>query len=205
MFHNPHAAMAEVCLTYLNFDNIRELSPTLDDAPQKYPFLEHASSCWGHYARKENTGCAKPLALQLLDEFDSHISAKLLLRPHVVKLEYGVGELPEGFTGLHCVAYLGLDEIAEALLDTRAWDVDKTDLEGRTPLIWAAKNGCESIMRLLLENAGANPDTKDTVDGRTPLSWAAGYGREGAVKLLLEWDRVDQCSQQSVRLWVRPD
>ena len=30
MFHNPYAAMAEVCLTYLNFDCIRELSPALD-------------------------------------------------------------------------------------------------------------------------------------------------------------------------------
>ena len=191
MFQNPYAVMAEICLTYLNFDCIRELSPTLDAAPQEYPFLKHASSCWGHYARNKTTECVKSLALQLLDRFDSHISAKLLLRPHIHKLGLGVGELPEGFTGLHCVAYLGIDEIAEALLDMRDWDIDKADLEGCTPLIWASKNGCEGIIRLLLETAGARLNLKDTMHGQTPLSWAAESGQEGAVKLLLERDEAD--------------
>ena len=148
--------MAEVCLTYLNFDCVVELSPILDDAPQKCPFLEHASSFWGHYTRNQTTACVKSLALQLLDKFDRHILGKLLLRRHVSKLRWGVGELPEGFTGLHCVAYLGIDEIAEALLDTKDWDVDKADFKGCTPLIWACKNGWEGIIKLLLEKAGAS-------------------------------------------------
>ena len=197
MFQNPYAVMAEVCLTYLNFSCIMELSPILDDAPQEYPFLEHASTCWGRYARNGTTGCVKSLALQLLDRFDSHISAKLLLRPHVYWLRSGVVKLPEGFTGIHGVAYLGIDEIAEALLDTRDWDVDKVDFEGCTPLIWASKNGCEGIIRLLMEKAGANLDMKDTMCGQTPLSWAARYGQEGAVKLLLERDEVDPESRDN--------
>ena len=197
MFQNPYAMMAEVCLTYLNFSCIRELSPALDSAPQEYPFLQYASSCWGHYARNETTVCMKSLALQILDRFDSHISAKLLLRPHVYKLWSGVGELPEGFTGLHCVAYLGINDIAEALLDTRDWDVDKTDLKGHTPLIWASKNGFEGIIRLLLENAGADINLKDTKDGKTALCWAAECGQEGAAKLLLEWNSVDPESRDN--------
>ena len=81
LFRNPYAVMAEVCLTYLKFDCIRELSPVLDDAPQKYPFLEYSSCYWGHYARNETTEGVKSLALQLLDEFDSHISAKVFFTP----------------------------------------------------------------------------------------------------------------------------
>ena len=67
IFQNPYSIMAEVCLIYLNFDCIRQLrpappkthpqyswskpcSPALDDALQKYPFLDHASSFWGPYA-----------------------------------------------------------------------------------------------------------------------------------------------------------
>ena len=191
MFQNPHTVMAEVCLTYLNFDCVRELPPTLDTAPQEYPFLLYASGYWGHYARNQTSEGVKSLALQLLDEFDSHISAGLLLRPHVHELRRVVAGHIKGFTGLHCVAYLGIEWFAEALLDMKDWDVDKPDLVGRTPLIWASKNGCEGIIRLLLGKAGANVNTKDVMYGQTPLSWAAEYGQEGAVKLLLERDEAN--------------
>jgi len=40
MFQNPYAVMADVCLTYLNFDSIRKLPRTLDAAPQENPFLQ---------------------------------------------------------------------------------------------------------------------------------------------------------------------
>jgi len=124
----------------------------------------------------------KSLALQLLDRIDSHISVNLL--------EYDVlwllGRARKGFTGLHFVAYLGVDEIAEALLDMRDWDVDRADSWGRTPLIWACKNGHEGIIRLLLEKGRASIDTKDTMYGQAPLSWAAKYGMEGAANLLLQ-------------------
>jgi ankyrin repeat protein len=58
------------------------------------------------------------------------------------------------------------------------------DNNGGTPLSWAAANGDEGIVKLLLE---AKPDVnlKDN-KGRTPLSWAAANGDEGVVKLLLE-------------------
>ena len=196
IFQNPYAVMAEVCLTYLNFDCIRKLPSTLDAAPHKYPFLEHASCYWGHYARNQTTDGVKSLALQLLDGFDSHISAKLLLLRHFYEVPEErelpeQEEIPEGFTGLHCVAFLGVDKIADALLDMRDWDVDKADSTYCTPLIWASVNGCEGTIRLLLEKAGADANTRDIMFHRTPLSWAAEYGQEGAAKLLLEREGVD--------------
>jgi len=191
VFQNPYAVMAEVCLTYLNFSCIRKLPPALDAAPLENPFLQYASGYWGHYARNETTDGVKSLALQLLDRFDSHISAKLLLSPHVLDLMIGRVRLAKGFTGLHCVAYLGIDGIAGALLNKKDWDVDQADFVGHTPLIWASKNGHEGIIRLLLEKAGANPNAKDTRNGQTALSWAAQYGQEGVAKLLLARDGVN--------------
>ena len=62
---------------------------------------------------------------------------------------------------------------------------------GLTPLLWAAKNGHEGIVKTILERADVIPDQADTEDGRTPLSWAAGLGHEGVVKMLLEREDVD--------------
>ena len=46
LFQSPHSMMAEVCLTYLNFRCVRELSPTLRSAPPIVPFVEYASCYW---------------------------------------------------------------------------------------------------------------------------------------------------------------
>jgi len=119
----------------------------------------------------------KSLALQLLEEFNSHISAKLLLRPHVLELTIGLVELAEGFAGLHCVAYLGISGIAEALLDMKDWDVDQADFVGHTPLIWASKNGYEDITRLLLENAGPTLTQKTPRTAKQLSLWQLSVGK----------------------------
>jgi ankyrin repeat protein len=52
------------------------------------------------------------------------------------------------------------------------------------PLSFAVENGCEAVVKLLLQ-AGANLESKDMFN-RTPLSCAAYIGHEAVVKLLLE-------------------
>jgi ankyrin repeat protein len=64
-------------------------------------------------------------------------------------------------------------------------DPNFKDTNGRTPLSWAAENGHEAVVKLLLEK-GAELESKDNEHGRTPLSWAAENGHEAVVKLLLE-------------------
>ena len=60
--------------------------------------------------------------------------------------------------------------------------VEAKDGVGRTPLLWAAKNGHEGAVRQLL-GKGVAVEAKDG-DGRTPLLWAAEKGHEGVVRLL---------------------
>ena len=62
-------------------------------------------------------------------------------------------------------------------------DAESKDVDGQTPLSWAAGNGYEAIVQLLLEREGVDAESKDSY-GQTPLSWAAENGHEAIVKLL---------------------
>ena len=55
---------------------------------------------------------------------------------------------------------------------------------GWTPLSWAAGNGHEAVVRLLLKK-GADATAEDK-EGQTALHWAAGSGHEAVVRLLLD-------------------
>jgi ankyrin repeat protein len=70
--------------------------------------------------------------------------------------------------------------VIKLLLETGKVDVDSKDKGGRA---WAARNGHEAAVKLLLEK-GVDVESKDQ-RGRTPLLWAA-RGHEAVVEMPLE-------------------
>ena len=58
------------------------------------------------------------------------------------------------------------------------------------PLRYAAENGNEAVVKLLLEMGQVEADSKDRKN-RTPLLCAARNGHEAVVKLLLETGQVE--------------
>jgi len=156
LFTTPHSMMAKICLTYLNFRSVCDLPTTLHTIPSAMPFLHYASCSWGFHARKEVTGHAKRLALRVLDRDEDHISANILLHEESVDFmswwDRSIGGHPDlgGFTGLHCIAYMGITEIAIDMLDMGRWDLNGRDSNGATPLIWATKYGNFKFAELLL-------------------------------------------------------
>ena len=200
LFHRPHSIIAEVSLTYLNFQCVRDLSPVLDSAPTSMPLLEYASYYWGEHTKKGMTENVKKLALRLLDKFDEHISAQLISLRHnrsrdyiEFYSEYG----PIGFTGLHGTAFLGIVEILAAVLEMKEWDVNAMDNASCTPLMWAAVRGHEGVVKMLLERGGVIPDLA-TRRKQTPLKWAVQLGHEGVVKVFLEREAVNPNQANSV-------
>jgi len=195
LFHTPHSEIAEICLTYLNYGSVCDLSPTLDSVPLTMPLLEYASCYWGKHARMGMTENAKMLALRLLDRFDEHISAQLLLLRHNNERTSGSyfygAKGPVGFTGLHGVSFLGIVEIVANVLSMKEWDLNESDCVGCTALTWAAIRGYEGVVKILLEREDINPDQADTRSGQTPLLWAATNGHAGVVRILLEREDVN--------------
>ncbi|XP_014555772.1 hypothetical protein COCVIDRAFT_64178, partial [Bipolaris victoriae FI3] len=77
---------------------------------------------------------------------------------------------------------------------------DKLETEyDLTPLSWAAKNGHDAVVRLLLAKDDVDPDMKDSQSNRTPLSWAAEKGHEAIFQLLLDTGNVEIDSKDAFR------
>ena len=70
------------------------------------------------------------------------------------------------------------------------YDINEEDFPGCTPLAWAAHNGHEEVVKILLVREEADPDGPDSY-GQTPLSHAAWTGHEGVAKVLLEREEVN--------------
>jgi hypothetical protein len=62
---------------------------------------------------------------------------------------------------------------------------------GLTPLSWAAGNGYDDVVNLLLATDSIDPNLKDSQYSQTPLLWAARQGNEAVVKLLLMTTKVE--------------
>jgi len=184
LFGSAHSKMADVCLTCLNFQSIKDLPTNLSEPPETAPFLAYASCYWGVHARKELTEHTKSLALQLLVQYDHHIAARMLLVipgfPNFMLPASG----ESGTCGLHAIAYFGVAEIATAMIKSAGCEVDRRDSRGYTPLIWAAENNNREVCEVLLELGGADPGIGGS-GGQTPLLVASKAGCEGIVKLLL--------------------
>jgi len=184
LFDRPHSKMAETCLTYLNFRVIKDLSPSLSGNLRGTSLMEYSSLYWGTHVRMDLSDRSRCMALALLNQYDNHVSAELLWES--VKEQFPIYfSCIKPFSALHCVSYFGIAEVAIDLIGTKKWDVNQRDSSGLTPLMWAARYGCEAVVKLLMRHKHIQSDMLDKKYGRTALSWAAGSGHEGVVKLFL--------------------
>ncbi|RPA93313.1 ankyrin [Choiromyces venosus 120613-1] len=180
-----HSMMAEICLTYLNYRSVRALSPRPGHALSKIlramPFLDYATCCWGAYAATKITESVKTLALRFLGEHEKHISALILWQTFRGPDDFSQNEI---MSGLHCIAFWGITEIADAMLESGC-DVNGSDCQGSSPLMWAVIRRNEGMVEFLLEREDVNPDSTNQF-GRTALVDAVERGNESIVKMLLE-------------------
>jgi len=185
LFDRPHSKMAETCLTYLNFEAIKDLSAIPSRNLPGTSLLEYSSLYWGTHMRMGPSDLSRYLALALLDQYDKHISTELLWESVKSQPFAHHTRSIKRFPALHCISYFGIAEVAIDLVRTKKWDVNQRDSAGLTPLMWAARYGREEVVKSLLRHKHIQSDIPDTQYGQTALSWAAGSGHEGVVRLFL--------------------
>ena len=189
LFGPAHSTIAEICLTYLNSQQVKTFSTSPSPDPQHAPFLEYSSLYWGVHTKRDLSDRAKLLALELFDDHNNHMPAKTLLQ---AQKYWHTGDLDKIwlFSGLHYASFFGIVEIVVGLVEMEGCDINQMDCGDSTPLVWAARNGHEGVVEILLARDDVSPD-KPNNSGQTPTSGAAFNGHEGVVKILLGRDDID--------------
>ncbi|KAK8000389.1 hypothetical protein PG990_012989 [Apiospora arundinis] len=189
-FPDAQSEITETCIAYLAFDAF-ESGPCQSDLDFEkrlvaYPLYHYASHHWGNHAYWALDVQWWPAFFHLkLSMAEAAVQGLLAKRRWAGDDGYSQ-RFPKKMTGLHIGAFFGLHNVVAALIQPD--NVNGPDSDAMVPLSYAALNGHETVVRLLLEHK-AEVDLKATgryLRGRTPLFFAASNGHEAVVRLLLE-------------------
>ncbi|KAE8357611.1 ankyrin repeat-containing domain protein [Aspergillus caelatus] len=152
-----HNRIAWTCLTFLNFP-----SPPSEDNCMETTIMSYAAAKWGHHLQKSEH--LQDVPLELAREYLP---------------QYNDNELRLVASYVHIAAFFGVQALVLHLCLAER-DLDLRDIEGQTPLSWAARRGHKVVTKPLIEN-GVALDSRD----HAALSMAAQSRCEAVAELLI--------------------
>ena len=193
-FEDGHKYMAEVCLHYLNLQELRkgpvqgeEEGAQFDARLKAYPFLEYASLFWGAHGHASQDNAVLELAYDFIRN-DARRSTS------VQALWFSSDEMTADWrsrnetSALRLAMYFKYERLANRLLESGA-DANIQDVFGMTPLMWAAQVGdiemTTSILKLPIPLNAINND------GETALHLAISHRHEDVTAVLVDQRDVD--------------
>ncbi|RYP05136.1 hypothetical protein DL764_004021 [Monosporascus ibericus] len=189
-FRDAETDITTTCVTYLSFSVFEtgfcQTDSEFEERLESNPLYDYAARNWGHHARSSSTSYQRVIEfLEKKAQVEASSQALMAIRPSSLGSGYSQ-RVPRQMTGLHLVAYFGIEAVAQLVLDKGddSHDTESRDQYGRTPMSWAAENGHEAVVTVLCDN-GADITIEDK-DGCTPLNLASMNGHVEVTKLLLE-------------------
>ena len=182
---------------------------------QNYPFLPYAVQWWARHAKDYATTfedrVGRLLVKFLTDDHKVSSAGQIVLRKQVLnsfenrpfgfgipsKLDFRSGvPSPKPMSGMHLMTYLNLSDLMSKFLEAGLFAADIKDQAGRTPIIWAANEGHEAAVRVLLHRQDVDVNIVDNDEKvgwypKTALTYAAYNGHARTVELLLERKDID--------------
>ncbi|UKZ79396.1 hypothetical protein TrVFT333_007149 [Trichoderma virens FT-333] len=190
-----HARLALACLSYLNsgcldsyevdksklhqnFWKTRKLDQNLR---LEHPFAEYATFNWHIHISKAGLMAAnQPELSKLLDDFLKGNRFLVWLT-----LEWPNHHI-EGVSPLHVAAYFGLTNYMQELLKRANTNVNVVNENDESPIYWAAYNGHDKAIKLLLESSSQKRGyAARRSTGRTPVQYACKNGHDEVVAIYL--------------------
>jgi len=194
-FPRAHSEIATALITYLSLEHFSE-GPMIDRdkiyfRQLKYPLLHYAAHSWGNHVREQSDPAVKELVLKYLGERTKLACAVEILFYRFRARKYfnresEVEKALRNAEGILVAAYFGMEEIFWHLVGTEYPNLTMTNSMFETPLIMAAKNGRDGMVRLLLgyKEVRQLVDSTD-IDGKSACCWAAQNGHHTTLLLLL--------------------
>jgi ankyrin repeat protein len=183
-----HRRLSRTCICYLAMEEIGRLtSHEPDRLTSEFPFLHYATTSWVTHI-KQSDGRSVPQE-DLLEYFagPSNTLMERWICIYRILERYSNSCPPEGASLVHVISMCGVAGVLWTILeraDQVGINIDGKDLSRRTPLWWAAAQGHDAVVRLLLDR-GAYTNAADKW-GQTPLLLAVKKGHEAIVRLLLD-------------------
>ncbi|RYP09068.1 hypothetical protein DL765_008590 [Monosporascus sp. GIB2] len=206
-----HRILSEICIRHLLFSEFETHSLKGDVGLSQYAeshvFLDYSAKNWAVHLRESQIDFNQVIEsiLRICDMGSKRCSTWFRIYWTSTNTDF-----PEGFTSLMIASYFGLTTVVGHLLRMDDVDLNRMDATyGRSSLSWAAENGFDTVVKLLIKGRGSkmvqmampfrvrqrlNIAAKvDLVDksGRTPLSYAAWRGHVKVVELLRRTGEVD--------------
>jgi ankyrin repeat protein len=194
---NAQLEIASACLTCLSFHPFRSDPPLTDEEFESriehYGFLNYAARYWDKHALTVQEELFD-LALPFLQS-GNLISWSMMVKEAIKSSSGGYFRgVATKITGLHATAGSGLLYLSEMLLLLSGGNANamanSSDSYSRTPLFWAANNGHEATVKLIMEREDVDANARSQI-GETPLMVAAYRGHKDVVELLIKREDVD--------------
>ncbi|KAI7771477.1 hypothetical protein LZL87_010917 [Fusarium oxysporum] len=188
-FRNPECLITTACVTYLSFTVFEtgfcKTDHRFEERLRLNPFYDYAAHNWGHHAFKDVTSSEVVISfLKSKAKVEASSQALMAAKLYSSHLYYSQN-IPRKMTGLHLAGYFGVSKAANSLLSL-GHGPNRKDTYSRTPLWYAAQNGHEAVVKLLVA-AGVDVNAAAAADygEQTVLQAAAEGGHLEVIEKLL--------------------
>ncbi|GMF88283.1 unnamed protein product [Aspergillus oryzae] len=188
-----HYVLANTCTSYITVVAHQFNECDFEEGYDKIAYLEYSSRYWIAHFRQTCVREESPLLTHAQSICDPNSDVYQMWSWIYANLGRN---LPHDATTLLIASCLGLADIVNVLARETVEFNSQDSGYGRTTISWAAENGYEAVVKLLLATGKVDIDSKDS-NSRIPLFWAAKNGHRTVVELLIGTEKVDIDSRDS--------